>query len=69
MSPCIRILHDFVPLVFCNVVVEVSVVSFLHSRLGVEHKNNSGLLVMVAAVMFWDESVRKPGQELVAVDG
>ena len=38
MSPCIRILHDFVPLVFCNVVVEVGVVSFLHSRLGVEHK-------------------------------
>ena len=69
MSPCIIILHDFVPLVFCNVVVEVGVVSFLHSRLGVEHKNNSGRLFLVAAVMFWDESVRKPGQELVAVDG
>ena len=69
MSPCIRILHDFVPLVFCNVVVEVGVVSFLHSRLRVEHKNNSGRLVLVAAVIFLDECVRKPGQELVAVDG
>ena len=69
MSPCIRILHDFVPLVFCNVVVEVSVVSFLHSRLGVEHKNNSRRLVLVAAVMFRDETVGKAGQELVAVDG
>ena len=55
--------------VFCNVVVEVGVVSFLHSRLGEEHKNNSGRLVLVAAVMFRDETVRKPGQELVAVDG
>ena len=59
----------FVPLVFCNVVIEVGVVSFQHSRLGVEHKNNSGRLVLVAAVMFRDETVRKPGQELVAVDG
>ena len=63
MSPCIIILHDFVPLVFCNVVVEVGVVSFLHSRLGVEHKNISGRLVLVAAVMFREESVRKAGQE------
>ena len=47
----------------------MGVVSFLHSRLRVEHKNNSGRLVLVAAVMFWDESVRKAGQELVAVDG
>ena len=47
----------------------MGVVSFLHSRLGVEHKNNSGQLVLVAAVMFRDETVGKPGQELVAVDG
>ena len=47
----------------------MGVVSFLHSRLGVELKNNSGRFVLVAAVMFRDESVRKPGQELVAVDG
>ena len=59
----------FVPLVFCNVVIEVGVFSFQHSRLGVEHKNNSGRLVLVATVMFWDETVRTPGQELVAVDG
>ena len=47
----------------------MGVVSFLHSRLGVEHKNNSGRLVLMAAVMFQDETARKPGQELVAVDG
>ena len=47
----------------------MGVVSFLHSRLGVEHENNSGRLVLVVAVMFRDETVRKAGQELVAVDG